>query len=387
MSTATFFSEQTEQSRTKARIVSDYFDAWSRIIEKEARRRGLPIGYLDLFAGRGEYKDGAESTPLLVLRKAIANPRVRDLLEAKFNEADPGHAAALRAAIARLPGLSLLRVRPKVYTEVVDTALAARFEAGDMPPVLTFADPFGYKGLTQRLIRAVLRGWGSEVVLFFNFNRVNAGVTNPCVEQHIDELFGPDEAAELRRRVGRISSPAEREQAVLDHLVRGLHAVRGRYAVHFAFTNRDGNRTSHHLLHVTKHERGYHVMKDIMARASSWSEDGVASFRCGPPPGPSLFADVDSPLDELKRLLLTDYAGRAATVGELWRRHSLGRPFTQKNYRDAVRELEGANQVVVECPADRKRARHQLPDWLVVHFPPRPRAVGTSVPTNTSEAS
>ena len=41
-----FFSDSpTEQSKTKAKIVSDYFTAWSRVI----RRWGTPMAYIDLF--------------------------------------------------------------------------------------------------------------------------------------------------------------------------------------------------------------------------------------------------------------------------------------------------------------------------------------------------
>ncbi len=380
MSTTSFFVEQSPQSRTKARIVSDYFDAWSRIIQKEVRRRKQAIGFIDLFAGRGEYTDGAESTPLMVLRKAIASPLVRDLLVARFNEADPGHADALRAAIGRLPGLSLLRKRPEVYTEVVDERLVAECESRELPPILLFADPFGYKGLTRRLVRAALKSWGSEVILFFNFNRVNAAVSHPnaTISQHIDELFGPEEAAELRRRVSAKDETGEarlpphaREQVVLNQLLQSLRGVEGQYALHFAFDNREGTRTSHHLVHVTKSLKGHNVMKDIMARASSWAEDGVASFRCGERPEVDLFSEFDSPLDELKRLLLADYAGSKAAVGELWERHGAGRLFTQRNYKDAVRELEAEGVVVVECPTGQIRRKNTVPDWLVVHFPGR----------------
>jgi hypothetical protein len=70
-----FFNETTEQSTIKAKIVSDYFWAWAKVIiqtvKKSQRNR---IAYIDLFAGPGRYKDGTKSTPLLVLEKAIQEP-------------------------------------------------------------------------------------------------------------------------------------------------------------------------------------------------------------------------------------------------------------------------------------------------------------------------
>jgi hypothetical protein len=59
-----FFSRQTAASRRKAAIIANYFPAWATVI----RSRATKMAYIDLYAGRGVYDDGTESTPLLVLR-------------------------------------------------------------------------------------------------------------------------------------------------------------------------------------------------------------------------------------------------------------------------------------------------------------------------------
>jgi three-Cys-motif partner protein len=71
--TLKFFDESREQSIIKAEIVEKYFDAWAGIITATQDRTGKEkrIGYVDLFAGPGRYKDGSDSTPLRVLTKAI----------------------------------------------------------------------------------------------------------------------------------------------------------------------------------------------------------------------------------------------------------------------------------------------------------------------------
>ena len=65
-----FFDETTEQSAIKAKILSDYFWAWAKVIiptaKKSPRNR---IAYIDLFAGPGRYKDGTKSTPYCFSRK------------------------------------------------------------------------------------------------------------------------------------------------------------------------------------------------------------------------------------------------------------------------------------------------------------------------------
>jgi hypothetical protein len=52
-----FFDEREDQSEVKGRIVSKYFYVWARIIAPRARPQR--IGYIDLFAGPGRYKDGS----------------------------------------------------------------------------------------------------------------------------------------------------------------------------------------------------------------------------------------------------------------------------------------------------------------------------------------
>ncbi|MFN5727673.1 MAG: three-Cys-motif partner protein TcmP, partial [Pseudanabaena sp.] len=60
-----FFNESMEQSIVKASITQKYFWAWANVIIPTAKRYGNKIGYIDLFAGPGRYKDGAKSTPIL----------------------------------------------------------------------------------------------------------------------------------------------------------------------------------------------------------------------------------------------------------------------------------------------------------------------------------
>jgi three-Cys-motif partner protein len=88
MATAKFFDERTDQSEVKARIVQKYFYAWAQVIMPSAERNGKRIAYIDLYAGPGRYKDGAASTPLLVLQNAIEHPKMSQMLVALFNDAD-----------------------------------------------------------------------------------------------------------------------------------------------------------------------------------------------------------------------------------------------------------------------------------------------------------
>jgi three-Cys-motif partner protein len=371
MATTDFFTDQTGQSRTKARIVANYFDAWSHVLGPVARKAGQTIQYVDLFAGPGRYEDGSESTPLLVLRKALANPKVHDLLVSVFNDANPANADALRQAIDQLPGIRWLKHRPRVCDTPVDEEVAEFFENKSLPPTLTFIDPFGYKGLSMRLIQAVLKDFGCDCLFFFNFNRVNAALHNEAVEGHIATMFEAGDAARLRQSLSPGLRPHEREAKVMEQLTRSIKGKYGRYVLHFSFKSGSANRTSHHLVFATKHERGCSIMKDIMARESSWAEGGVPSYVCSTTPRErTLFDALDDPLAELAKMLLEAFAGQTLRVDEVYERHGLETPYTLANYKDALKRLEEAGRVTATPPTEKRRA-NTMADHVVVAFPPR----------------
>jgi hypothetical protein len=126
-----FFSERADQSEVKARIVSNYFDAWARIIAPRTMQSDGRIAYVDLFAGPGRYEDGSASTPLMVLAKAIANPKLREALVSLFNDHDEEHTRTLEQEIARLAGVETLTHKPAVYTGDIDVPQPSILRAAD----------------------------------------------------------------------------------------------------------------------------------------------------------------------------------------------------------------------------------------------------------------
>jgi hypothetical protein len=142
-------------------------------------------------------------------------------------------------------------------------------------PSFSFVDPFGYKGLSLKIVNGVIKDWGSDCVFFFNYGRINAGTTNPLVKPHIDALFGTGPADALRKALPG-KTPNQREVLILEELAQAIKEMGGTYVLPFRFKR--GNRTSHSLIFVSKHFKGYEIMKIIMAKESSTEDQGVASF-------------------------------------------------------------------------------------------------------------
>lgn len=381
MADNSFFDESREQSVVKATIVSKYFTAWARVIipstDDWARRSGREprIAYIDLFAGPGRYKDGTASTPLLVLQRAIEDTEMQKMLVAIFNDKDSDNSRSLEREISMLPGVDALAHQPVVNNHEVGEKIVTMFEEMNLVPTLFFVDPWGYKGLSLRLVNSVLKNWGCDCIFFFNYNRINMGLNNPFVREHMDALFG-ERSDELRRKMAGLS-PYSRELTIVEELSQALRDMGGNYVLPFGFRNEAGTRTSHHLIFVSKHFRGYEIMKQIMATESSRTEQGVPSLEYNPADEryPMLF-EVARPLDDLGDMLLEYYAGRTKTLGEIYSEHNIGRRYIKKNYKDILRQLESEGRVTTEPPASqrpRRKGEVTFADHVKVTFPSRER--------------
>ena len=141
--------------------------------------------------------------------------------------------------------------------------------------------------------------------------------------------------------------------------------------VRFAFSvrNKDRTRTSHHLIFVSKHFKGYEIMKEIMAGESSSAEQGVPSFEYSPASAdyPLLF-ELSRPLDDLGDILLSYFAGRSLTMREVYQEHNVGRRYIKANYKDVLTKLEEAGRISADPPAEGRR-KHTFPDRVKVTFP------------------
>ena len=364
----TFYDELQEQSLVKATIVEKYFDAWAAIIigaQKAHPSTPQRLAYVDLFAGPGRYKDGAASTPLRVLERAIARDDYCERLVTVFNDRDEDSVRALERAIRELPGVDRLRNVPKVWNEDVGGQIATRLSSIKKVPTLAFIDPWGYKGLTLRLVDAFLKDWGCDCLFFFNYGRINAGLGNPFVKSHMQALFGIG-ATKLGETL-RSLSPSVRESTIVNALAVALKRFGHRYVLPFCFKNETGRRTTHHLIFVTKNFKGYEVMKEIMAKSSSLQEQGVASFSYSPADSnqQALLFKLNRPIDDLKQMLLTDYRGRTITMREIYEEHSVGIPFLTRYYKEVLKSLEDAGAIKTIG----RRSMRGFADDIIVRFP------------------
>ena len=374
MADSSFFDESRDNSLVKSEIVAKYFWAWAKVIMPTAKKWKTNIAYIDLFSGPGRYQDGSKSTPLLILERAIADSDMSERLVTVFNDKDSNNTQSLRQAIESIPDISRLTHKPILLNMEVGEEIVQAIQQINMIPTLFFIDPWGYKGLSLELLGTVIKDWGCDCIFFFNYNRINMGLPNVSVDKHMNSLFGQERANALREQL-KLKQPYERELVIVEEISQALKEIGGNYVLPFCFKTARGTRTSHHLIFVSKHERGYDVMKQIMAKESSSTEQGVPLFEynAATQNQPLLF-ELSRPLDDLENMLLNEFAGKTLTMAAIHNNHNVGKRYISKNYKEALKKLEQQGKIIADPPASKRRKQNgeiTFGDQVRVTFPPK----------------
>lgn len=368
-----FFEEgPSKSSLVKIRIVVKYFRAWATIMVPKTR--GL-LCYADLYAGEGAYAGGTPSVPLEIVEAASKDADLSQRLVTIFNDRDEDTVALLRQAIDSCAGVDKLTHRPKVLKYEVgrdDRKILSELPA--RAPRVTFLDPFGYKGLSMDLVKALTTPPKSECIMLFNTNRIVAAVSNKRVQETMSCLFGPAAFARMRKHIDALSG-LPREKAILEEVKHAFREQNLQFVLAFRFPKEHLTRTSHHLIHGCKHRRGYDIMKDVMQREASRVGAGAVLFEYDPKNElqPRLL-EHESHLGDLRRELAGTFAGRTLAMVEVYEQHHVDRPWVKRDYKQALSRMEEEGHLRAKPPRGQRRLRNGEPtfaDDVVVTFPPR----------------
>lgn len=369
---SSFFHDQSEQSRIKAQIVSSYFRAWSMVIKKW----NGPMGYIDLFCGPGKYEDDQLSAPLLIINTTLADPILSSKMHFIFNDYDPKNIATLKKTIETTPNSSMLKNRIRFYDQTVGQDFYSRLDIPCDMPILSFVDPFGYRGLTLNLIDRLIENSGSDCIFFFNYNRINMALSsNTKFDEYLNGLFGEQRTKKLKKQLSNLQ-PSQREPVVLDALIEALRERKGNYVLPFKFYSTEMLRTSHFIIFVTKHPLACKIMKQIMYTNSAKDCDGVATFSFEDSRNfDSAYQQIslfDSPLNALQTEVMEKYSGKQINVGVLCNSVDcdFSNHFVGKNVKSVLKrlEMEGKIEVVSGRKQKMRNGKLNMPDGAVVKF-------------------
>jgi len=374
-----FFKKRSPSSAKKSVIVVKFFKSWGIIMQ----RRSTRLLYIDLYAGPGTYEEdengliGTPEQPILgtctqILAAAAADLRLSSSLISILNDGNKAYAKQLDAFLKIMPQINALKFKPKVFSGMVGDSIASVLDAKSLVPSLLFADPFGYAGLTQKLIRSTLKDWGSDCVFFFNYSRVNRMFGEDRMAKHINALFTEVRANEMRRQLPTLRDPIQREDYILKGLTEAMADIGGPFTIAFRFRTLDG-RTSHYLVFVSKKPIGYDVMKKHMASESEETSDGIPTFEfMEPGERPRLFElpprHFPWTIDSLRKNLRATYAGVTKSFQSIYDEHNIGKPYIEKNYRAAIISLQAQGLADLRKRDGSEVRRKTCPPDTIIRF-------------------
>jgi len=359
MSENNFFEEQTASSRVKAGIVSEYFPSYCKIIVK--RHMPKAIRYIDLFAGPGYYKDGNPSTPILIARNCKKDTFLRENVKMYFN--DNEHAEILKSNFHKEFPSGTFKHEPYFADRTVgeedritEFLCKSTMNNGknDFPSVL-FIDPFGYKAIQTSILAEFLKFWGNEIFLFVNTKRIHPALENDKFEPLMKDLF-PTTLDNIKDNRKYKSTVAERLQLIIDSLGQEYQNIlkENVYYTAFKFQEEDIDATSHYILHFTKGDRGFDLIKTTYNDFANVGTifDGVNTYTFDAKKIDNKheeFFDLDDEnINKLKDELLIIFAKKNITAHDLFEEHHPKTLYSRKHYTEALRKLVSENRITAK---------------------------------------
>lgn len=345
-----FFESQTNSSRVKASIVSEYFPSYCKIIIK----KHVPkiIRYIDLFAGPGLYKDGSASTPILIGRQCQNDSLLKQKVKMIFN--DNEYYQELKenfnkefpaGSFANPPHFGHSTVGEN---EQIKSFLMMDTHEGDHneSPSLLFIDPFGYKGIQTKVLAEFLKNWGNEIFIFLNTKRIHPALENDKFDDLMKDVF-PSTLDQLRVDRRYKSTVLDRLNLIVDSVGKEYEHILGSkiYYTAFKFQEEDSDATSHFILHLTKGKRGFDLIKTIYNDFANVGTifDGKNTYtfdakKLGAEEN-GLFDLKSQNIDILKEELYKTYSGKKITAFQLYEEHHVGGLYGRSHYTTALRRL------------------------------------------------
>ena len=199
-------------------------------------------------------------------------------------------------------------------------------------------------------------------------------VSNPVFTKNMKRLFGEELFNQLSEILDdEAPKPVEREKEVTEKICQRISLIDEEIIspLHYRFRDEYGTRTTHHLFFATKHPLGYAKMKEIMMNQSSEVQEGVGMMEFNKKTAYQPRLIVDFSIQHLKAELLKKFAGKSLSVRDIYFQHNIGRPYIEKNYKEAIRQLETERMVSLNPAADKRKIRLGIitvPDRTLVNF-------------------
>lgn len=354
----------TPHTLVKTEIVLKYFKVWSQVLRKSASE----LQYLDLYAGKGRHENGDVSTPIRLLEMAAEDSFLRQNLLVILNDVKPTYCKQLRRLISELGLSQKFHNKPRVHNTEIDEPVAERLANVKMVPTFCFIDPYGYKGLTQSLVRSVIKDFGSDCLVFLHTSGINRNISKDLEKRKdVIPIFGQKRFMELLARFARPN--CNRIAEIVTAFRAASRDVGARFSSILQFNFPNTNRISHHLVFLSKNRLGFRIMRNIMA-GFSLKDEGVPRYvyiegseQCYD----QLYFEGMSPMRVLKDHILRKIGDSKKCVGMIvdeidetdW-------IYTEKNVKTALIQLVEGHSLNATHPEGKRIRPNTMPNRVIV---------------------
>lgn len=279
MSTTTnFFTSQSDKSRVKTLIVTDFFKTYFQIINNSVGKYSSEIIYVDLFCGPGMFDDGQPSTPLALLNLVndSRNDDIRNKLRIVFNDENSNSISKLKEIINNHEVVSKLKYPIEITSKRAGEVNIKEYTDKECP-IFSFIDPWGYKDVSVTQTWELVKNRGSDSVLFFNSNRFIMDINKKSQACHLEPIFG-DQLSEVEKVVNnsKVDQKQKAQRVVelfsknlINEMAKSKYMDYKLYVLPFGFEADDKEKISHHILFITKSHKAIIEMKKVMLKHSN----------------------------------------------------------------------------------------------------------------------
>ena len=314
-----YWDSPKPHSVKKSEIVSEYFITWAQIIGRKCNE----LHYLDLFSGRGEYKDGHPSTPLYIMDKISEYPMLASKMTFTFCEENSDLRSVLTECVMKHPSSKLLTREPQFLSDKISPSYAQCLMGTMREGTFTFIDPYGYCDISLELLDVVTSEWGCDSLSYISISGLVRNIRQPEKRRNLELFFGQDEFGELLEEIGSTSNHANCEDVVFQKITQVLEEKKKYHPLKYQVQFDIKKRASHYLLFLSKDPKGFEKMLDVMSRHGVPDEHGIPDLIFSPKLSaerlqPSLqLVTRGTNLHSISQKVANDYSGSTVTIDKL----------------------------------------------------------------------
>lgn len=182
--------------------------------------------------------------------------------------------------------------------------------------------------------------------MFFNYQRINAALSNQVLLENMRSLFG-ETADKLFSELSKLT-PKAREQRIIRAIKESFQSrLVNALVLDFKFIDNHGTRTTHHIIHVSRHGLAFKGMKEVMhGHSTEKSHDVATLFEYNPAKKNVLKFEFDEhPIEVLKRHLLMEFREQTITFKKMFYTHQTKTLSLEKEYQEAIKQLEAEGKI------------------------------------------